>query len=295
MTPRNALVTAALMACGALSSARAQNLLPLDFSQNVQAVNAIYPNNSTLGPEYYNGLSFDFRNVTTQGGQAVDARVSVIGTEGNYNFVGWIPDYNSDAGQPDGDLGVYYRHNGWFPPVDPQNPDAERFSTGGMAFTISFFVGDGTFTTSTVLSEVGFLIYDFDGEPGQSELIRTYLSDGFAGYQIRNGSGIDTHFQGDSQLFEAPGTNLSETGPEGSFIAYYQNTSQIRFDLFSTTSTNNPPGNNGIFASFDGDLGIVGGNLSGYGAFVAIPEPGTPLLAGTALAGLLLRRSRTRS
>jgi hypothetical protein len=295
MTPRSALATAALMACGALSRARAQNILPLDFSQNVQAVNAIYPNNSTLGPEYYNGLTFDFRNVTNQGGQAVDARVSVIGTQGNYNFVGWIPDYNSDAGQPEGDLGVYYRHDGIFPPVDPLNPGAERFSTGGMAFTISFFIGDGSFTTSTVLSEVGFLIYDFDGEPGQSELIRTYLSDGFSGYQIRNGSGIDSHFQGDSQLFEAPGTNLSETGPQGSFIAYYQNTSQIRFDLFSTTGSSNPPGNNGIFASFDGDLGLVGGDLSGYGGFVPVPEPGVPLLAGTAIAALLLRRNRAQS
>jgi hypothetical protein len=295
MPPLSPIATVAMMACAGLPFASAQNILPLDFSRNVQAVNAIYPNNSTLGPEYYNGLSLDFLNVTNQAGQSVDARVSVIGTSGNYNFVGWLPDYNSAAGQPDGDLGVYYRHDGFFPQIDPLNPGAERFSTGGIAFTISFFVGDGTFTTSTVLSEVGFLIYDFDGEPGQSELLRTYLSDGFSGYRIRNGSGIDSHFQGDSQLFEAPGTNLSETGPEGSLIAYYQNTSQIRFDLFSTTSTNNPPGNNGIFASFDGDLSLVNGSLSGYGPLVSIPEPGVPLLAGTAIAALLLRRSRLRS
>ncbi len=292
---RPPLATAVLIACLHGFPAVAQNILPLDFSQNVQAVNAINPNNSTLGPEYYSGPTFDFRNVTTQNGQAIDARVSVIGTAGNYNFVGWIPDYNSAAGEPDGDLGVYYRHDGWFDPPDPLNPDAERFSTGGMAYTISFFVGDGTFTTSTVLSEVGFLIYDFDGEPGQSELIRTYMSDGFAGYRIRDGSGITSLFEGSSQLFEAPGVNLSETGPEGSFIAYYQNTSQIRFDMFSTTSTNNPAGNNGVFAAFDGDLSLIGGNTAGYGPYVAVPEPAAPLLAGTALAGLLLRRSRQPS
>lgn len=269
--------------------ARAQTFLPLDFSRNVQAVNAIYPNNSTLGPEYYNGLTLDFVNVTTQGGQAVDARVTVLSTSGNYEFVGWIPDYNQDAGQPEGDLGVYYRHNGFFP---PENPLSERFSSGGIAYTISFFVGDGSFTTSTVLSEVGFLIYDFDGEPYQSELIRTYQSDGFAGYRIRNGSGITSLADGGTQVFQAPGTNLSETGPEGSFIAYYQNTSQIRFDLFSTTSTNNPPGNNGIFAAFDGDLGLISGDLSGYGAFVPVPEPSAPLIAATALSSLLLRRTR---
>jgi hypothetical protein len=270
----------------------AQSIHPLDFSQSVQGTNDIYPNNSTLGPEFYNGFTYDFLNVTTQGGQSIDARVNVIGTQGNYNFVGWIPDYNSDSPQPNGDLGVYYRHNGWFDPPDPQNPLAERFSFGGVAFTISFFEGGGSFTNSAVLSEVGFLIYDFDGETYQSENIRMHESDGFAGYQIYNDSGIQTSYADGDWTFSAPGVNLPETGPEGSLIAYYQNTSSIRFDLFATTSTNNPFQNNGIFAAFDGDLSLVGPGTPGYGAFVPVPEPSTPLLAALAASLLLSRRGR---
>jgi hypothetical protein len=273
--------------------ASAQNFLPLDFSQNVQATNAIYPNNSTLGPNYYSGWTFDFVNVTTQSGQAVDARVTVLGTQGNYDFVGWIPDYNSAGGQPEGDLGVYYRHNGWFDPPDPENPLAERFSTGGMAFTIDFYQGGGTFSNTTTLSEVGFLIYDFDGEPYQSESIRTYESDGFAGFRTYNGSGINASGDNGVWTFDAPGVNLSETGPEGSFIAYYQNASSIRFDMYATTSTNNPAGNNGVFASFDGDLSLTGG-VSGYGPLILVPEPSTPILGAVAISLALLRRSRSK-
>lgn len=276
-------------------SAVAQTLLPLDFSQSVQGTNDIWPNNSTLGPEFYNGSTYDFLNVTLKNGQAIDARVSILGTQGNYNFVGWIPDYNSSAGQPDGDLGVYYRHNGWFDPEDPENPGAERFSSGGIAYTISFFEGGGSFTNAAVLSEVGFLIYDFDGEPFQSEHIRTYASNGFSGYQIYNGSGISVADDNGLYTFTAPSTNLSETGPEGSFIAYFQNTSTIRFDMFSTTSTNNPAGNNGIFAGFDGDLSLVGPGTPGYGSFVAVPEPSTPLLAAAAVSLALLRRGRAKA
>lgn len=259
----------------------AQTYLPLDFSQNVQAVNAIYPNLSTLGPEYYNGLVFDFTNVTTQDGQSVDARVSLLGSAGAYELVGWIPDYNSDPGQPEGDLGVYYRHTGDF--SEP---------TGGIAYTITFFEGGGTFTNTTVLSSFRFLIYDHDGEPGQWESIRTYNSDGFVGHQIYAGSGIHAHDEDGSWRFDSGGANLSETGPEGSFIAYYQNTSSVRFDLFATTFPFNPPGNNGIFASFDGDLSLTGGTTDGYGAFVPVPEPSSTLLAVVSLTFSILRRSR---
>ncbi len=275
----------------AASAASAQNFLPLDFSHNVQANNAIYPNNSTLGPEYYSGYTLDFLNVTSQGGQTVDARVTVVSTSGNYNFVGWIPDYNSASGQPEGDLGVYYRHDGFFDPPDPQNPNAERFSSGGISYTISFYEGGGAFSTSTALSEVGFLIYDFDGEPYQSEGMRLYESDGFAGYRIYNGSGIHTSSGQGVWDFHAGGVNLSETGPQGSFIAYYQNTSSIHFDLYSTTSTYNPAGNNGVFAAFDGDLSLVGGQTGSYSPFVAVPEPATlPITVASAV--LLLHRRR---
>ncbi len=38
----------------------AQTFTDLDFSNNIQATNAMYPNNSNLGPDYYSGVTFDF-------------------------------------------------------------------------------------------------------------------------------------------------------------------------------------------------------------------------------------------
>lgn len=266
------------------SSAFAQNFLPLDFSQNVQPNNGIYPNMSTLGPEYYSGTSFDFVNVTTQNGQSIDARVTILGSQGAYEFVGWIPDYNSAAGQPDGDLGVYYRHTGSF--AQP---------TGGIAYLMTFYVGGGTFTNQAVLSDFRLLIYDHDGEPGQSESIRAYLGNGLTGYQIRNGSNISASLADGMVAFDAGGQNLSETGPEGSFIAYYSNTSQVRFDMYGTTLPSNPAGNNGMFAAFDGDLSLTGGQTSGFGSFVAVPEPTSSTLIAAAISAGLLRRGRSRA
>lgn len=261
--------------------ANAQTFAPLDFSQNVQATNAIYPNNSTLGPEYYSGLVFDFLNVTTQDGQSIDARVTVLGSEGSYEFVGWLPGYNSTAGQPCGDLGVYYRHTNDF--TEP---------TGGIAYTISFYQGGGAFETAATLTDVGFLIYDHDGESGQTESIRVYESDGFSGYQIGDGSGISTLDEGGTWRFDAGNANQPETTADGGFIAYYHNTSSIRFDLFATTYPSNPTGNNGIFAAFDGDLSLLGGDPSNYGSYVAVPEPHAAALMVLAGAVLIGRRRR---
>lgn len=281
--PRPPLIRAVPILALAILDTHAQNYLPLDFSQNVQATNAIYPNNSTLGPDYFSGLVFDFLNVTTQDGQSIDARVSVLGSAGAYEFVGWIPDYNEDAGQPENDLGVYLRHT-----HDFSEP------TGGIAWTITFYQGGGAFTDTAVLSNLAFLIYDHDGEPGQSESIRLYESDGLAGYRIADGSGIHSHDEDGTWRFDAGGENLSETNADGSFIAYYQNTSSIRFDMFGTTMPTNPVGNNGMFAGFDGDLSLIGGDTANYGALVTIPEPSSSALVAASLAMTLLRRTRPR-
>ena len=85
-----------------------------------------------------------------------------------------------------------------------------------------------------------------------------------------------------------------ETTVDGGMILYYENTSSVRFDLFSTTLPELPGPNNGIFAAWDGDLSLTGGNTNGFGSVVAVPEPGTSALLGAALAGLMLRRTRTR-
>lgn len=272
--------------------AAAQNPIPLNFSQSVEGTNAIYPNNSTLGPEYFSGSTYHFLNVATQNGKSVDARLTVTATQGNYEFVGWLPNYSTDTPQPNGDLGVYYRHNGFFPNIDPLNPMAERFSSGGISFRIEFYEGGGSFVNNKTLSKVAFLIYDFDGEPFQSESIRTYETDGFSGYKIYDNSGIVANGSNGEWTFNSAGINMSETGPEGSFIAYYRNTSSIRFDMFSTTSTNNPMGNNGIFAAWDGDLSLVGPNTPGYSPLTVVPEPSSLLMVTAAASLALVRRRR---
>ncbi len=270
------------------SVASGQNFVDLDFSQNIQPTNAVNPNNSTLGPDYFAGLTLDFANVAFIDGLPVDARVAIDFTAAQpvspgYEFVGYIPDYDAASGGPEGDLGVYYKSIFG-------NTSAV---TGGISMRISFFEGGGNFTTATTLTHLRFLIYDHDGEPGQSESVRTYLSDGFSGYQIGDDSGIHSHDEGNSWRFDAFGQGFPETSPDGGFIAYYQNTSSIRFDLFSTTEAYHPAVNSGIFVAFDGDLGLLDGDSTGFGTFIPIPEPSTPLIALATTAMGMLRRSRT--
>ena len=263
-------------------SAFAQSFVNLNFAQNVQPTNAIYPNNSTLGPEYFSGLTFDFINVAFVNGLAVDARVSLVSSTPGYDFVGYLPNYNTAPEGPEGDLGVYYRYNG-----DLNNP------TGGIGYTISFYESGSNFTTSKTLSNLRFLIYDHDGEPTQSETIRTYNSDGYTGYQSNNGSGIQGFNEGSSWRFNSRGQNFAEDTADGGFIAYYENTSSVRFDIYSTT-TGGPVANYGVFTAFDGDLSLTNGSTAGFGAFVAVPEPSTPLLAITSLLLILTHRRRSR-
>lgn len=272
------MMTAAL----AMQSAGAQELSLLDFSHHVQATDGLYPNNSTLGPEYNSGSVFDFLNVTSLGGRSIDARVSLLGTAGSYEFVGWLPHYNTDHGQPGDDLGVYYRSA-----YDVTEP------LGGIGWTITFYEGGGAFECEATLDEVSFLLYDIDGEPGQSESIRVYSADGLNGYQIQNGSEISATDCGDTWIFDAGGTNLSESGPEGSLLLHYHDTSSVRFDMFSTTSGDHPWNKSGIFTGIDGNLGLAGTSAASYGAFQSIPEPTyfSLAIATCAIAGFRRRRT----
>lgn len=265
----------------------AQNFVDLDFSHNVQPTNATNPNNSTLGPEYFAGLTLDFVNVAFVDGFAVDARVTLNWAAGNpvspgYEFVGYIPDYNTTNG-PGDDLGVYYRSiNGY---------DSTPY-TGGISYTITFYENGSNFTTTQTLSNLRFLIYDHDGEDDQEESIRTFESDGFVGYQIGQDSEITTRNSNGIWDFDSRGANHSESNADGAFIAYYENTSSIRFDMYATTDPNLPWGNNGVFAAFDGNLSVTGGNTDGFYSYMPIPEPSTPLLAMGAMALTMLRRTR---
>jgi hypothetical protein len=284
LRPRLALLFAVLPL-----GAMAQTYVDLDFSGNVQPASQMYPNNSTLGPYYSSALSMDFANAGTYNGNSVDVRVSFLGlTDGEgssfrdtstYQWVGWIPDYNDSFAK--NDLGVYYRHDG--------NLDQP---TGGIAWSMSFFLGGSSFNTSIELPGVRLLIYDHDGEALQDESIRAFAGDGLTGYQLHGNSGIHAHEEGDSYRFDSRGSGHPETTADGGMILYYQNTSSIRFDMFGTTYAGIPPQNLGIFAAWDGNLGVNGGGTDGFNPLVTVPEPTAPILLGAAAAGLLLRRIR---
>lgn len=283
--PPGSIVSAFLFLAPVTGSA--QNFVNLDFSQNVQPTNATNPNNSTLGPAYYAGLTLDFVNVAFVNEFAVDARVTINfatspGVSPGYEFVGYIPDYNSASGGPEGDLGVYYR----------SMLNNQVAVTGGISYTISFYESGSNFSTSQTLTDFRFLIYDHDGEPGQSESIRTRESDGFVGYQIGSISGITARDENGAWSFDSRGSGHPEDNADGGFIAYYHNTSSVTFDMYGTTQPWLPGANNGIFAAFDGDLSLTNGSTSGFDSFVNIPEPSASLLAVGAASLAMLRRKR---
>ena len=283
--PRLALM--AMLPAGAL----AQTYVDLDFSGNVQPAGEMYPNNSTLGPYYSPAHTMDFANAGTYNGNSVDVRVSFLGlTDGEgssfratstYQWVGWIPDYNDSFSNDD--LGVYYRHDG--------NLDQP---TGGIAWSMSFFEGGGSFSTPIELPGVRLLIYDHDGEALQHESIRAFGGDGLAGYRLHDNSGIHVHEEDGSYRFDSRGWGHPETTADGGMILYYHDTSSIRFDMFATTYAGIPPQNLGIFAAWDGGLGVNGGATDGFGQFIAVPEPSAPVLVAVAATGLMLRRTRRR-
>lgn len=284
-SPLRIVVLSSLLCAGA----RAQNYVDLNFSNNVTPALEMYPNNSTLGPYYSSSLVMDFAGAGNYNGTSVDVRVSMIGLldgetsnfrpSSTYEWVGWIPDYN--ALNDSNDLGVYYRHDGNF-----------AQTSGGVAWTMSFYEGGTNFTNPLTLPGVRFLIYDHDGEPLQDESIRAFGEDGLVGYQLALDSGIHSHQQGDNWRFDARGSGHPETGPEGGMILYYQNTSSVRFDMFGTTLAGLPIQNSGIFQAWDGDLSLIDGDTSGFGPMVSIPEPATPALAALAVIKLALRRRR---
>lgn len=274
--PRNAALCIYAMLSGPLS---AQSYVNLDFTNNVQPNNAIYPNNSTLGPDYYNGPVFDFTNVGTTGSTTIDARMSLVSTSGKFELVGWIPDYNQDPGQPEGDLGVYGR-----------STDVNGNFSGGLSWRMDFFEGGGTFTTPLTLPAFRFLIYDHDGEAAQRESVRVFLDDGFTGYQIRNDSGITAIDDGTSWLFPSRGLNHSETNDDGGMILYFANTNHVLFQWDIQNFAGLPPQNSGFFKALDGNLSQTGGSTANYSAFVAVPEPSSSALVIFSVLRLLRRQ-----
>ncbi len=260
----------------------AQTSALLDFSQNVQATTGTNPNGFALGP-YYNGSVIDYTNVATLGGVAIDARMTATAFGTGYSFVGHLPNYSQNSpGQPAGDTGVVYNA------ATPGN-------AGGIVYKMDFYTHSSNFTTRFVIPQARILVYDVDGEATQSEAVRAFKSDGLLSYQIGTDpttSLIVTDNQTNA-LFQGRNTNVSETSALGDVIFLYQNTSTITLQ-FEANTLSRSPANNGVFSGIDGDLSILNGNESGFGAPVVVPEPSSALLAVLPLvAGLLGRRKRT--
>lgn len=270
-------ITRALVASGFLASSGtllAQSYYDLDFSNHVQATNATY---SGLGA-YYTGDTFDFLNVAPTSGQSIDLRASVSNVSSNTSWLGAFPDYSSNTGQPDGDLGYLYQAN--------------SAGVGGITYNLSFYQGGGTFTENFVVPDFRLMIYDVDGESTQSESVRVNVSQGFYGYRLPSVGGITVTDEGNGNyLFTGPGVNRSETDPSAAFILYFRNTSQITLNMLSTT-TESSPLPNGVFSAIDGDLSMLAGDLSSFGDIVTVPEPASASLALLGAAGFLVRRRR---
>ncbi|MFT3990483.1 MAG: PEP-CTERM sorting domain-containing protein [Luteolibacter sp.] len=275
----------------------AQTIVDLNFSNHVESTNGMWPNASSLGPAYYSGGTMHFTDVATVNGVAVDAVVTVSGTQGAYNLVGWIPNYNNQSGANEGNLGVYSVFNGTY-------PDATTSAVGGVTYQITFYVGgeallaDERYQTQMVLPAFRFLVYDHDGEPTQAESLTAFYAEGFRGYQIRNGSGITTESDGLSTTFHSRGSNHPETDDSGGFIAYFEDTSSISFQLTASTTHEavGPAGSlgntYGIFTALDGNLSLIDGNTVNFGAFTPVPEPSFMLLTAFAAMGGVMRRKR---
>jgi hypothetical protein len=216
--------------------------------------------------------------VATWNSQSVDARVTVAGTEASYGFVGWLPNYNRTNGHSGGDLGVYHRFTGDY-----------GHATGGLDYQIEFFLGGETFSTPVSLPAFRLLLYDLDGESTQSESIRVFLGDGLAGYRLGPTSGITASSNPGSWLFSGPQVNHGEDSPDGGVLLYFDDTSLVRFQSRTTTTTS-ASSTWGLFTGIDGNASLVGAGESSFGTYIAVPEARA---SGLLAALVLLRRRRS--
>lgn len=244
----------------------------LIFNDPVQSANGTY---SGLGA-YYSGSTMDFLNVGTVNGSAIDMRVTASSPVGPYNYVGLMPNV-SIGSTIAGDLGFIH--------------EATGAGFGGVDYTLTFYEGGGLFSQLVTVPDLHWIINDVDGEAHQTETVTAFMADGLQSYQVGTASNHVTATQSaDSVLFAGPNVNTNENDPTGAFVLTYANTSSVTLSLRSTTSGSTFP--NAVYTGLDGDLSS-NPTLSGFGAPVAVPEPGSAvLIAVVGLRLLLLRRRR---
>lgn len=230
--------------------------------------------------DYYTGNVMDFLNVSPTSGATIDARVTAS-TVGNVSFEGHYPNYNSPStDEPNDDLGHVYIANG--------------AGTGGIDYTIEFFVGGTNFITPFTVEDFRLMIYDVDGESFQSESVTASNDDGLVGYQLPTTDEFEVVQNGEEYTFNGPGTNRSETDPSAAVILYFSDTSSVTFNLRATTLSSSPLPN-GVFSAIDGDLSLLGGidpvNDPGFDDFTPTPEPSSSMMLMIgAIASLMVRR-----
>ena len=230
----------------------------LEFGTPVQGLNTSHP---IYGPAS-DATTLDFLNVAPNSGQVIDMRIEVVNvTSPSYEFDITIPNYKeSTTVEPNDDMGYRYF---W-------ESDSGFPQTGGISYRLEFFEGGGTFTVPFTIPEVRFLMYDVDGEANQSESVRTFLNQGFVGYQLPNTNSVTFTPEngGASYLFTGGGTNVAEDDNSGAFILYYENTDTITFQMESTTTSGTA--DNGVFSAIDGDLSFLAGDFSNFFAFESV-------------------------
>ncbi|MFN0078554.1 MAG: PEP-CTERM sorting domain-containing protein [Prosthecobacter sp.] len=262
-----------------LETAHAQSV-SLDFSNPVGTPTGT---NGLGGMSYYRTSTLDFLDVATSGPVVLDLRVTAS-TWGGMTFgsaanSGYYADYSSNTGEPNDDLGVYHT--------------ATTTGLGGVHYDLSFYLGGTGFTTPYTVGQLDLLIYDVDGEASQSEKLRAYTAEGLVSYRTgSNAASVTPSIFTGGVLFTGPGTNYAETDVSGAFILTYENTSHFRLDFESTTTGTVP---NAVFASIDGDLSMLNGDLSGFGPVTSAPEPSSALLLAVAGMMMQFRRRRTSS
>jgi len=218
---------------------------------DLQFINQLQPHNTSMslsGATWpaYSGTQMDFTNVATlPNGQTIDLRASVESITGPFAYDSIAANFNQ------GDLGFMYR--------------STNYGTGGFVLRLNFFAGGGTFAIPFFMPKLRLTFYDVDGESvakghtaDQSECVRVFREDGFAGYELPSGDLSVTLTEengGNSLLFTGPGINREEFDRRGAFMVDFTNTASVRLGMHSSTTSGNP--NNPMFAAIDGDLSQI--------------------------------------
>ncbi|MGF1501779.1 MAG: hypothetical protein ACFBSD_08165 [Paracoccaceae bacterium] len=137
--------------------------VPLTFANPQQTATGT---SDPLDSDVIEELVVTFTGVATDQGRTVDARITATvkddtdfasqGGTGVSGDPGFIANYNSDAGEPNGDLGFLFFGNG----IDP--------TEDGITLLFEFFDGtgiaSGTFTNPLSIPQIEFAVYDVDGD-----------------------------------------------------------------------------------------------------------------------------------